>query len=655
MRINLENTNIYFCDLETKLLNYKDSDIHTPVMIGVKQKGTEQINILEVKNCFKTDKELFTGSQDLLERFWNSIIENTILKKKGTVSSLVYFHNLSGYDGIFLLKSLSKYPHKPIINQYRKIIKIKINLKGHIIYVLDSFLMIPYSLEKGARLFNSKNFKLAYNHNLINVKTELVSFSQWVELRKYLIQDIEVLAELMVNVDQFITNLFNQADYSFTIYGSTSLPGLVNKLFWKRYCPKIAYSNLTLATSDLIRNSYIGGSVELYKPYGQNIAELDVNSLYPYIMSVNDFPVGPTEHYTLIKDLYKLCRDKKGFVRCNIKTIKYTRTPFLVTRLDNNKIVQALGEWEGVYYTEELLYVMTTYPEVYQITGIEAFIFKAAKPVFKSFVDQLYSLRVQESEKGHIGQAMLIKRMLNSLYGRLGIKPNLVNIEFGSSKIIDSILEKEDKIATIDEVSDDYFMIQYKTDLDSDIMKQFYALGNYAHWSSAIAALARIYMDRIKRSVDVYYTDTDSIYVSNLDYLKLNQEGIVDSKVIGKLKLEGIWEEAVFISPKVYGLKRWDNDKWVYKIKMKGLSTNQDEWSSEELFNKFKSRLSEENTEGIKTSSTIFKKDLKTLSISTINTTKTHINYLDKRHKVYTNHTWTDTTPIILKKPPNNI
>ena len=88
---------------------------------------------------------------------------------------------------------------------------------------------------------------------------------------------------------------------------------------------------------------------------------------------------------------------------------------------------------------------------------------------------------------------------------------------------------------------------------------------------------------------------------------------------------------------------------------MKGLSTNQDEWSSEELFNKFKSRLSEENTEGIKTSSTIFKKDLKTLSISTINTTKTHINYLDKRHKVYTNHTWTDTTPIILKKPPNNI
>jgi len=70
----------------------------------------------------------------------------------------------------------------------------------------------------------------------------------------------------------------------------------------------------------------------------------------------------------------------------------------------------------------------------------------------------------------------------------------------------------------------------------------------------------------------LYYTDTDSIY-TNLNPYKLNKinKNIVDSKLLGKLKLEIISTQAIFISVKVYYLKILDSEK-VYKVK--GLNTN---------------------------------------------------------------------------------
>ena len=58
----------------------------------------------------------------------------------------------------------------------------------------------------------------------------------------------------------------------------------------------------------------------------------------------------------------------------------------------------------------------------------------------------------------------------------------------------------------------------------------------------------------------LYYTGTDSIY-TNLNPNKLNEiyNNIVDSKLLGKLKLETISIWVIFISPKVYYLKILEN------------------------------------------------------------------------------------------------
>jgi hypothetical protein len=84
--------------------------------------------------------------------------------------------------------------------------------------------------------------------------------------------------------------------------------------------------------------------------------------------------------------------------------------------------------------------------------------------------------------------------------------------------------------------------------------------------ASAITAYARIHMSQFKNNPDfnLYYTDTDSVYVDNP--LPTN---MIDSKILGKMKLENIVKRAIFLAPKLYFLKTIDN-KVIYKVK--GLS-----------------------------------------------------------------------------------
>jgi len=86
--------------------------------------------------------------------------------------------------------------------------------------------------------------------------------------------------------------------------------------------------------------------------------------------------------------------------------------------------------------------------------------------------------------------------------------------------------------------------------------------------ASAITAYARIHMSQFKNNSDynLYYTDTDSIYID-----KPLPVDLVNDKILGKMKLENILKKAIFLAPKVYYLETEDG-KVIYKVK--GLSHN---------------------------------------------------------------------------------
>jgi hypothetical protein len=86
--------------------------------------------------------------------------------------------------------------------------------------------------------------------------------------------------------------------------------------------------------------------------------------------------------------------------------------------------------------------------------------------------------------------------------------------------------------------------------------------------AAAITAYSRIHMTQFKNNpkINLYYTDTDSIYTdSKLD------DYFIDSKVLGKLKLEYICKRAIFLTPKVYCLETISGEL-IYKVK--GLTKN---------------------------------------------------------------------------------
>ena len=88
--------------------------------------------------------------------------------------------------------------------------------------------------------------------------------------------------------------------------------------------------------------------------------------------------------------------------------------------------------------------------------------------------------------------------------------------------------------------------------------------------ASAITAYARIHMSQFKNNSDykLFYTDTNSIYID-----KPLPEDLINSKVLGLMKLENILKKAIFLAPKLYCLLTNKNNV-IHKVK--GLSHNID-------------------------------------------------------------------------------
>lgn len=70
-------------------------------------------------------------------------------------------------------------------------------------------------------------------------------------------------------------------------------------------------------------------------------------------------------------------------------------------------------------------------------------------------------------------------------------------------------------------------------------------------------------MSQFKNNSDfnLYYTDTDSIYID-----KPHQEDLVNEKVLGKMNLENVLTDAIFLAPKMYYLETIEG-KIIYKVK----------------------------------------------------------------------------------------
>ena len=291
----------------------------------------------------------------------------------------------------------------------------------------------------------------------------------------------------------------------------------------------------------------------------------DVNSLYPFVMKEYPMPTGKPIQF--FGDIRKIDPKAFGFFFCEIIAPDNLKHPIIQTHVRVNKGIRTiapLGQWSDMIFSEEM---DNAKKYGYKFNILWGYTFER-KNIFKSYVDTLYELRLKFDKTNPLN--LVAKLLLNSLYGRFGMIDTFPDISIFKNKKSYLKFEKNhsDDILSIQELGEK-IMVKHRSE-NKDLQTELY--GNLETHNvsiaiaSAITAYARIHMSQFKNNsnYNLFYSDTDSIYIDK----PLNKT-LVNSKVLGLMKLENILNKAIFLAPKVYFLKTID-EGIIYKVK--GLS-----------------------------------------------------------------------------------
>jgi hypothetical protein len=553
------NNKFITLDIETQTIN----NIMTPYCISFFDGKISKSFYL---SDYKDSQEMLTFAiSSLLKRKYNGY--------------KVYVHNLSNFDGIFILKILSSINHikvHPILKD-GKMINIKLsydNINAYQISFRDSYLILPSSLRKLAIQFNVNN-KGLFPYNFVNDKFNnninlnyigkvpafkyfnditldqynQLFYKSWSlkdETIKYCQQDCISLYQIIHNFNNLIFE-----KYHLNIHKFPTLPSLSFGIYRTHYLKDYPIPLISGQLFNDISKSFTGGSTDMFKPYGENIRCYDVNSLYPYIMKSNKFPVGTIRKF--IGDITILNNnDYYWFGDCDISTKKDLYQPYL--QLHNNtkhgmRTISPNGSFNMILNSCEYFNALKDY----NIKINHGYFFNSDN-IFYDFVNDLYNLRMKYPKTDPMN--MTCKLIMNSLYGRFAMKPIFTDQVFVNKNQLNKLIEKYEIIELID-LNDDNFFCSFinPKNFDKDLK---ISIGI----ASAVTAYSRVYISKFKNNPDynLYYTDTDSIFIdSDLDNKFLNND-------IGNFKLEYIFKEAVFLGPKIYAGITFDN-KYISKIK----------------------------------------------------------------------------------------
>jgi hypothetical protein len=442
--------------------------------------------------------------------------------------AVIYFHNLK-FDGEFLFYYLfdngfewtdeRKIHHRQfstLISNMGVFYAIKINWDGKIITILDSLKLIPLKVKDIPKAFNltMKKGELDYK------KYRPVGYEPQEDEVDYLKDDCQIVGEaLKFFFDQCLTKM-TVAGNALSDYKLIFTKGRYERCF--PYLPD----------DDLLRKSYKGGVVQVKeelknKDIGEGVT-LDVNSLYPYVMYSKKLPYGEPIHekgkltycefYDVgIQRLVCNFNLKEGYLpTLQIKKhFRFKETEYLKSS-DGEDVVLTLTNVDIEQFFEHY--------EVTNLEYIEGWKFRSSFTLFKDYIDKWIDVKNIATVDGNAGLRTLAKLMLNSLYGKFGLNPNV------QSKI--PYYDRDDTVK--------------------------YRLGKkekrnpiYVPVASFVTAYARqITLGAAQLNYERFiYCDTDSLHLLGTE---IPTNLWVDPVAMGAWKVEGTFTRARFIRAKTY-------------------------------------------------------------------------------------------------------
>jgi hypothetical protein len=509
----------------------------------------------------------------------------------------VYFHNNSSFDSLLYMRVLETlHPIRATIHN-SKIISISVyaedpstvkkGSRARLLYdIRDSMLILPSSLGslcKGYNVSTPKEYSPHYFFDLRKGRTieeiltykgpklgyeyyepKRVSITEWESLpADYDVERDEkgyVLVDC-ISLHQVLTTFFSEITQRYGIprVQIFSSPGLSLRIWRTHYMPSGRGApriyNLRRSADSLLRTAYAGGYTETMHPRLKDGYHYDVKSMYPHAMK-NDMPVG--KPYFLTRNEYEsqygptLGSDFFGFVCCTVKTPSDLYTPLLGVRRFE-RYIHPLGIFRGFWFSEELRLALDS---GYEIERIHFAVRFERGRVFDTYIDHVYSMKASEDAKKASkdpsyspARREISKLLMNSLYGRIGMKPSVTY----TSIISDSDTEAWSSVGEIVNMyglSEGRQLVTYTKAGDTSEPK----FESNCAVSAAITAYSHVHLWRMMLMVGqrVWMTDTDSIVTDTPlpdSFLGTN---------LGDMELESRIREALFVSPKVYAELRDD-------------------------------------------------------------------------------------------------
>lgn len=399
-------------------------------------------------------------------------------------------------------------------------------------------------------------------------------------------------------MNDFSTKLY--LDFNTELTNATTISRLALNIFFKKYSAEAkvpAINNHTIY--NFIKEGYFGGITEVYKPYGENLKLIDVNSLYPSA-ALNPLPgLNSTYIESLDSENYLELENLFGFFYAKVKSPSYganggaapSQTYFGLLPVNTPKgLIFPSGSFSGVWSSEELKFAKT---HGYSIQVIKGYNFDREISPFINYVTELYQLKSEATGS----RKTIFKSLLNNLIGRFGMNINKpITIQVDSTKR--DYIASTRVIKAQHHLFNNKFLITYLPEISKEICEEHnldynkvlekenknntsLEIKTFKDTSIAVTAMinsyARIFMNKIKldlydKKMQIYYMDTDSLVVETKAFDYLNNKEFIGNK-LGQFKLEHNIAKAYFISNKTYCFSLNDSDTDIV-IKAKGVNKN---------------------------------------------------------------------------------
>lgn len=294
----------------------------------------------------------------------------------------------------------------------------------------------------------------------------------------------------------------------------------------------------------IARSSYVGGRTECF-----HIGELqgplyylDVNSMYPAVMRANDYPCKLRSVYTR-PDNDEINKWREDFIMIGEVDIDTPCADYPV--ISDNKLMFPTGRYTTTLAHPELMRAF----DRGHIAKWHSVVLYEKAPLFASFVDTLYGLRLQASTANNETEKFNIKIMMNSLYGKFGQRGR-----------------RFEEVGTTDP---DAVWTHTEIDADTDTTIRYRAFGGLvqawvedAESSESFPAIAAcvtsharvLLLDAMELcgNENRFYTDTDSLIV-NAEGMR-RMASVLHNSDLGKWKLAKTITSMTIHGPKDYVL-----------------------------------------------------------------------------------------------------